>query len=145
MVSLFFCGILTVTYGYGSINKSVSLYSVRAIMEKSVPAFIFIENKTGTVRKENDMGKMTDNCTDIKAAITVKAVFDGTQSGQQAFMQLIRRQYRINGEDKETRGVDILKYNIDKTQYKGYTKDSEADVGGTTVDFAENGGRHDGF
>ena len=91
------------------------------------------------------MGNITGNCTDTKAAITVKAVFDGTQSGQQAFMQLIRRQYRINGEDKETRGVDILKYNIDKTQYKGYTKDSEADVGGTTVDFAENGGRHDGF
>ncbi len=33
---------------------------------------------------------MTDNCTDTKAAITVKAVFDGTQSGQQAFMKLIR-------------------------------------------------------
>ena len=88
---------------------------------------------------------MTGNCTDSKAAITVKAVFDGTQSGQQAFMQLIRRQYRISSLDKEVSGIDISKYSIDKTQYKDYTKDSEADVGGTTVCFAENGGQHDGF
>lgn len=91
------------------------------------------------------MDKMTGNCTDTKATITVKTVFDGTQSGRQAFMQLIRRKYRINGEDKETSDIDISKYSIDKTQYKGYAKDSEADVGGTTVDFAENGGQHDGF
>ncbi len=91
------------------------------------------------------MDKMTGNCTDTKAAITVKMVFDGTQSGQQAFIQLIRRQYRINGSYKEINDIDISKYNIDKTQYKGYTKDSEADVGGTTVCFAENGGQHDGF
>ena len=91
------------------------------------------------------MDKMTGNCTDTKAAITVKAVFDGTQSGQQAFMQLIRRQYHISGSDKETKDIDISEYNIDKTQHKGYTKDSEADVGGTTDCFAENGGQHDGF
>lgn len=114
-------------------------------MEKSVPAFIFAENKTGAVGKENNMGKMTDNCTDTKAAITVKAVFDGTQSGQQAFMQLIRRKYHIGGSDKEIKDIDISKHSIDKTQYKDYTKDSEADVGGTTDCFAENGGQHDGF
>ena len=91
------------------------------------------------------MDKMTGNCTDTKAAITVKTVFDGTQSGQQAFMQLIRRQYCINGSDKEVNDIDISKHSIDKTQYKDYTKDSEADVGGTTVGFAENGGQHDGF
>lgn len=39
------------------------------------------------------MNKMTGNCTDTKATITVKTVFDGTQSGQQAFMQLIRRKF----------------------------------------------------
>ena len=33
------------TYGYGSANKSVSLYSVRAITEKSVLVFIFAEDK----------------------------------------------------------------------------------------------------
>lgn len=91
------------------------------------------------------MGKMTDNCTDTKAAIIVKAVFDGTQSGQQAFMQLIRRQYRISSSDEETSDIDISKHSIYKTQYKSYTKDSEADVGGTTVCFAENGGQQDGF
>ncbi len=91
------------------------------------------------------MDKMTGNCTDTKAAITVKTVFDGTQSGQHAFMQLIRRKYRINGEDKETSDIDISKHSIDKTQYRSYTKDSEADVGGTTVGFAENGGQYDGF
>jgi len=114
-------------------------------MEKSVCAFIFLENKVGTVRKEKDMGKMTDNCTDTKASITVKTVFDGTQSGQQAFMKLIRRQYHINGSEKEISNIDKTTYSIDKTQQKGYTKDSEADVGGTTVGFAENGGQHDGF
>ena len=91
------------------------------------------------------MGNVTGNCTDTKAAITVKTVFDGTQSGQQAFMQLIRRQYHTSSSDEETSNIDISKYSIDKTQYKGYTKDSEADVGGTTVCFAENGGQHDGF
>ena len=91
------------------------------------------------------MGNMTGNCTDTKAAITVKAVFDGNQSGQQAFMKLIRRQCRINGLDKEINDVDKTTHSIDKTQHKSYTKDSEAEVGGTTVGFAENGGQHDGF
>ena len=36
-----------------------------------------------------NMGNMTGNCTDTKAGITVKTVFDGKQSGQQAFMKLI--------------------------------------------------------
>jgi len=114
-------------------------------MEKSVPAFIFVENEVSTVRKEKDMGKMTDNCTDTKAAITVKAVFDGNQSGQQAFMKLMRRQYRINDSDKETNYIDKTTHSIDKAQHNYYTKGSEADVGGTTVGFAENGGQHDGF
>ncbi len=91
------------------------------------------------------MGKMTDNCTDTKAAITVKAVFDGTQSGQQAFMERIRRQYRISGSGNGINDIGKTKHSIGKTQYKSYTKDSEADVGGTTVGFAENGGQHDGF
>ncbi len=38
-------------------------------MEKSVSVFIFVENEAGTVGKEKDMGKMTGNCTDTKAAI----------------------------------------------------------------------------
>ncbi len=63
------------------------------------------------------MDNVTGNCTSIKANITVKAIFDGKQSGEQAFMKLIRRKQRING----------------------------ADIGGTTVGFAENGGQHDGF
>lgn len=42
---------------------------------------------------------MTGNCTDTKTGITVKTVFDGNQSGQQAFMKLIQRQYRISGSD----------------------------------------------
>jgi len=66
---------------------------------------LFFENKVSIVRKEKDMGKMTDNCTDTKASITVKAVFDGTQSGLQAFMKLIRRQYHINGSDKEINDI----------------------------------------
>ena len=35
------------------------------------------------------MDNVTGNCTDTKAGITVKTVFDGKQSGQQAFMKLI--------------------------------------------------------
>ncbi len=77
------------------------------------------------------MDNVTGNC----ANITVKTVFDGKKSGWQAFMKLIQRQYRINGTD--TQNIDI-----DKTQYEDYTKDSEANVGGTTVGFAENGGQH---
>ena len=91
------------------------------------------------------MDNMTDNCTDTKAGITVKTVFDGKQSGQQAFMKLIQRQYRINGVDTPNNNINKTEYRIDKTQYMDYTKDSEADVGGTTVSFAENGGQHDGF
>lgn len=88
---------------------------------------------------------MTGNCTDTKADISVKTVFDGKQSGQQAFMKLIQRQYRINGADAHKTDIDKLTHNIDKTQYTDYTKDSGANVGGTTVGFAENGGQHDGF
>ena len=87
------------TYGYGSANKSISLYSVRAITEKSVLVFIFAEDEGGTGGKEINMGNMTGNCTDTKTGISVKTVFDGNQSGQQAFMKLIQRQYRISGSD----------------------------------------------
>ena len=90
------------------------------------------------------MGNMTGNCTDTKTGITVKTVFDGNQSGQQAFMKLIQRQYRICGSDIQN-SIDYSRYNVDKTQYTRYTKDGEANVGGTTVGFAENGGQHDGF
>ena len=90
------------------------------------------------------MDNVTGNCTSAKADITVKTVFDGKQSGQQAFMKLIQRQYRISGSDIQN-DIGNNRYNIDKTQYASYTKDSEANVGGTTVGFAENGGQHDGF
>ena len=91
------------------------------------------------------MGNMRGNCTDTKAGITVKTVFDGKQSGQQAFMKLIQRQYRISGADMQNADIDKSAYSIDETQYTGYTKNSEANVGGTTVGFVENGGQHDGF
>ena len=91
------------------------------------------------------MGNMTGNCTSTKANITVKAVFDGNQSGEQAFMKLIRRNYRMSSTDTQNKDIDKTKYTIDKTQYMDYTKNSGADVGGTTVGFAENGGQHDGF
>lgn len=91
------------------------------------------------------MDNVTGNCTDTKAGITVKTVFDGKQSGQQAFMKLIQRQYRISGADMQNADIDKSEYSIVKTQYTGYTKNSEANVGGTTVGFAENGGQHDGF
>ena len=91
------------------------------------------------------MGNMTGNCTDTKATITVKTVFDGNQSGQQAFMKLIRRKYRTSGADAPNNDIDKTEYSIDKTQYIDYTMNSGADVGGTTVSFAENGGQHDGF
>ena len=91
------------------------------------------------------MDNVTGNCTGTKAGITVKTVFDGKQSGQQAFMKLIQRQYRISGADMQNTDIDKSAYSIDKTQYTDYTKDSEANVGGTTVGFAENGGQHDGF
>ena len=91
------------------------------------------------------MDNVTGNCTDTKAGITVKTVFDGKQSGQQAFMKLIQRQYRISGVDIQNTYIDKSAHSIDKTQYTDYTKDSEANVGGTTVGFAENGGQHDGF
>lgn len=122
--------ILTVTCGYGSANKSVSLYSVRAITEKE---------------RNKNMDNVTGNCTSTKANITVKAVFDGNQSGQQAFMKLIRRKYHTSGADAPNNNIDKTEYSIDKTQYRDYTKSSGADVGGTTVGFAENGGQHDGF
>ena len=91
------------------------------------------------------MDNVTGNCTSAKADITVKTVFGGKQSGQQAFMKLIQRQYRISGADMRDTDIDKTIYSIDKTQYTDYTKDSEANVGGTTVGFAENGGQHDGF
>jgi len=91
------------------------------------------------------MDNMTGNCTDTKANITVKAVFDGNQSGQQVFMKLIWRKHHSYGADLQSSNIDKTEYNIDKTQYKDYTKNSGADVGGTTVGFAENGGQHDGF
>ena len=95
-VSLFFCVISTVTCGYGSVNKSVSLYSVRAITEKE---------------RIKNMDNVTGNCTSTKANITVKAVFDGNQSGQQAFMKLIQRKYR-------TSETDAPNSDIDKTIYR---------------------------
>ena len=121
------------------------MYSVRAITEKSVLVFIFAKDEGGTGGKGINMGNMTGNCTDTKKGITVKTVFDGNQSRQQAFMKLIQRQYRISGSDIQNNNIDNARYNIDKTQYRDYTKGSEADVGGTTVGFAENGGQHDGF
>ena len=91
------------------------------------------------------MDNVTGNCTSTKANITVKAFFDGNQSGEQAFMKLIRRNYRMSGTDAQNNNVDKTAYSIDETQYRDYTKNSGADVGGTTVSFAENGGQHDGF
>lgn len=91
------------------------------------------------------MDNVTGNCTSTKANITVKAIFDGKQSGQQAFMQLIRSKHRIYGVDTQNSDIDKTAYSIDKTQYRDYTKNSGAGVGGTTVGFAENGGQHDGF
>ena len=38
---------------------------------------------------------MTGNCTSAKAGITVKTVFDGKQSRQQAFMKLIQSNDQI--------------------------------------------------
>ena len=124
-----FCVISTVTCGYGNVNKSVSLYSVRAITEKE---------------RIKNMDNVTGNCTSTKANITVKAVFDGSQSGQQAFMKLIRRKYRTSETDAPNSYIDKTTYIIDKTQYMDYTKNSGADIGGTTVGFAENGGQYDG-
>ena len=97
------------------------------------------------MEREQIMGNMTGNCTDTKATITVKAVFDGSQSGEQAFMKLIRRKQRTSGLDAKNRNIDKTAYSVEKTQYKDYTKNSGADVGGTTVGFAGNGGQHDGF
>ena len=91
------------------------------------------------------MDNVTGNCTSTKANITVKAVFDGNQSGQQVFMKLIRRNYRMSGIDTQNNSIDKTEYSIDKMQYTDYTKNSGADVGGTTAGFAENGGQHDGF
>ncbi len=124
-----FCVISTVTCGYGNVNKSVSLYSVRAITEKE---------------RIKNMDNVTGNCTSTKANITVKAVFDGSQSGQQAFMKLIRRKYRTSETDAPHSDIDKTTYIIGKTQYADYTKNSGADIGGTTVGFAENGGQYDG-
>ncbi len=92
-----------------------------------------------------NMDNVTGDCTSTKADIAVKAVFDGNPSGQQAFMKLIRRKYRMSGIDTQNNNIDKTAYSIDKTQYRDYTKNSGADVGGTTVGFAENGGQHDGF
>ena len=91
------------------------------------------------------MDHVTGNCTSTKANITVKAVFDGNQSGEQAFMKLIRRNYRMSGTDTQNSNVDKTEYDIGKTQCRDYTKNSGADVGGTIVGFTENGGQHDGF
>ena len=90
------------------------------------------------------MDNVTGNCTSTKANITVKAVFDGNQSGQQAFMKLIRRKYRTSETDAPNSDIDKTTYIIGKTQYADYTKNSGADIGGTTVGFAENGGQYDG-
>lgn len=95
-----FCVISTVTCGYGNVNKSVSLYSVRAITEKE---------------RIKNMDNVTGNCTSTKANITVKAVFDGNQSGQQAFMKLIRRKYRTSETDAPNSDIDKTTYIIGKT------------------------------
>ena len=91
------------------------------------------------------MDNMTGNCTDTKANITVKSVFEGNQSGQQAFVNLIRSKHCIYETDLQNSNIDKTTYSIGKTQCKDYTKNSGADVGGTTFGFAENGGQHDGF
>ncbi len=52
------------------------------------------------------MDNVTGNCTGTKAGITVKTVFDGKQSGQQAFMKLIQRQSRIRGADMQNTDID---------------------------------------
>lgn len=57
------------------------------------------------------MGNMTGNCIDTKAGITVKTIFDGKQSGQQAFMKLIQRQYRISGADMQNADIDKSTFN----------------------------------
>ena len=82
------------------------MYSVRAITEKSVLVFIFAEDEGGTGGKGINMGNMTGNCTDTKKDITVKTVFDGNQSGQQAFMKLIRRKYRTSETDASNSDID---------------------------------------
>ena len=118
------------------------------LVDMAMPISPFPYTASGQLRKMERikiMNNVTGNCTSAKANITVKAVFDGKQSGQQAFMKLIQRQYRINGADTQNTDIDKTTYNIDKTQYIDYTKDSEANVGGTTVGFAENGAQHDGF
>ena len=64
------------------------------------------------------MDNVTGNCTSTKANITVKAVFDGNQSGQQAFMKLIRTKYRMSGTNAQNSDIDKTEYSIGKTQYE---------------------------
>lgn len=54
-----FCGISTVTRGYGSVNKSVSLYTLGEL--QNIERIKIIDNMTG-------------NCTDTKADITVTVI-----------------------------------------------------------------------
>ena len=56
------------------------------------------------------MDNVTSNCTSTKANITVKAVFDGNQSGQQAFMKLIRSKYLTSETDAPNSYIDKTIY-----------------------------------
>ena len=82
-------------------------------MDMAASIVRILVQRQGNYRKKErikDMDNVTGNCTSTKANITVKAVFDGNQSGQQAFMKLIRRKFCMSS-----------------------TENSGADVGGTTV------------
>lgn len=71
------------------------------------------------------------NCAK-EAGISVKTVFDGRQTGRQAFLKLISRQYRLemagrNGIDKN---IDEKEQIIDKPQHRHYTVTSENNIAG---------------
>jgi len=101
------------------------------------------------------------NCTKTKD-ILVKAVFDGKQSGRQAFVNLISRQYQKEQEQKKKLGmgnetvekaggkgkktekiVEETEQKIDKRQNRGYTVSCERKQGSSDSGFAENGGYYE--
>ena len=141
--------LLKVAYNYKERGQDVVIYTAKIDDRYEVGKVttrigiqsdaLTFDTDTNIYRQVKLMDKKTGNCTNTKAGITVKTVFDGNQSGQQAFMKLIQRQYRISGADMQNAYIDKSEYSIDKTQYTDYTKDSESNVGGTTVGFAENG------
>ena len=76
-------------------------------------------------------------------SVTVRTVFDGTQTSRQAFVRLIRRKYERENENENPKknSVEKGKSGVDISIAEAYNRSCEAEAGGKTNGFAEDGGQ----